>query len=190
MVCPSQISEPVVFLGLSAHRYAAATQWSAPVCPGGGSADLAHIPLMITVCSRNGSSGSKTMEYLKSLSPAARFGSPGPPASGTHHPGAAPWGTKMPVKRVFGFAAVLLSKVCAGIMESSNGNASATPAPRRSVRREMCFLVMNIDCVPYLSTRNKSASSRSRLGGRCPERALAIRGDLLLLIHLERLALP
>ena len=37
----------------------------------------------------------------------------------------------MPVKRVLGFAAVLLIGVCAGIIESSNGNASVTPAPRR-----------------------------------------------------------
>ena len=35
---------------------AAATQWSAPVTPGGGSADRECRPLKITVWSRNGSS--------------------------------------------------------------------------------------------------------------------------------------
>ncbi len=55
----------------------------------------------------------------------------------------------MPVKRVLGFAAVLLIKVCAGIMESSSGSASATPTPRSSVRRDRCFLVMNMIGSPY-----------------------------------------
>src|SRR5437867_6282848 len=50
----------------------------------------------------------------------------------------------MHVSRLFGFAAVLLSGVCAGTMDSRNGNAIVTPAPRRNVRRERCFLVMNI----------------------------------------------
>jgi len=39
-------------------------------------------------------------------------------------------------------AAVALIGVCAGNMESSNGKATATPAPRRNVRRERCFFVM------------------------------------------------
>src|SRR5712692_10316507 len=119
MVVPSRISAPVVFFGLSAHMYAAATQWSAPVTPGGGSADLDQSPLRITVRSRNGSSGSIIVGKLK----------PVPSLSGIQYPGAMPWGTKMPVKRVFGTAAVLLNGVCAGIIESSNGNASVTPAP-------------------------------------------------------------
>src|SRR5580704_8700882 len=138
------MSAPVVFFGLLAHRNAAATQWSAPVCPGGGSADLDHSPLVMTVCSRNGCSGPRIIGYLKFLLPGSDFGSPGPPASGIHHPGAAPCGTKIPVKRVFGLAAVLLIRVWAGTIESSNGKARATPAPLRTVRREMCFLVMNI----------------------------------------------
>src|ERR1700730_11053365 len=138
------MSAPVVFFGLLAHKKAAATQWSAPVCPGGGSADFDHSPLRITVRSRNGSSGSKIVGYLKFLLPGCDFGSPGPPASGTHHPGAAPWGTKIPVKRVFGLAAVLTRGVCAGTIESSSGSANAAPAPRRTVRRDRCFLVRNI----------------------------------------------
>src|SRR5215471_19358183 len=38
-------------------------------------------------------------------------------------------------------------RVCderAGTIESRNGNATATPAPRRNVRRESAFFVMNI----------------------------------------------
>src|SRR5438552_7817141 len=50
----------------------------------------------------------------------------------------------MHVNRLFGFAAVLLSGVCAGAMDSRKGKAMVTPAPRRNVRRERCFFVMNI----------------------------------------------
>src|SRR5215472_3573965 len=113
------MSAPVVFFGLSAQRNAAATQWSAPVWPGGGSADFDQRPLMIVVWLRKASSGFMIIGYSKLLLPGADFGSPGPPPSGTHQPGAAPWGTKIPVKRVFGMAAVLLRRVCAGIIESS-----------------------------------------------------------------------
>jgi hypothetical protein len=51
----------------------------------------------------------------------------------------------MPTKR-FGAtpAAVFRNGVCAGIIESSNGSARVTPAPRNNARREMCFLVMNM----------------------------------------------
>src|ERR1700733_6754923 len=156
------MSAPVVFFGLFAHRNAAATQGWAPVCPGGGSADLAHSPLVISVCSRKGSSGSKIIGYLKSLAPTSRLGSPGPPASGTHHPGAAPCGTKMPVKRVLGFAAVLLISVWAGIMEFSSGSANATPAPRSRVRREMCFLVINMITFPLHSTDSLTVAVLNR----------------------------
>src|SRR5690349_18633882 len=113
------MSAPVVFLGLLAQRNAAATQWSAPVCPGGGSADLDQRPERMTVWLRRGSRGSRIIGYLKFASPIWRLGSPGPPASGIHQPGAAPWGTKMPVKRSLPLAAVLANGVCAGIIESS-----------------------------------------------------------------------
>src|SRR5262245_60757853 len=43
-----------------------------------------------------------------------------------------------------GAAAVLLSGVCAGSMDSRKGRASVTPAPRRNVRRGMNFFVMSI----------------------------------------------
>jgi hypothetical protein len=34
-------------------------------------------------------------------------------------------------------------------MASSNGNASAVPAPLRTVRRDKCFLVINMFDAPY-----------------------------------------
>ena len=40
----------------------------------------------------------------------------------------------MPTKRVFGARAVCASAVAAGIIASSSGSASVTPAPRRNVR--------------------------------------------------------
>src|SRR5579862_7172045 len=113
MVTPSRISEPVVFLGLLAHRYAAATQWSAPVTPGGGSADFDHSPLKITVRSTTDSSGFVMKERLDASSTGF---------SGIQYPGAMPCGQKMPMNRVLGEAAVLLSGVCAGIIESSSGS--------------------------------------------------------------------
>src|SRR5689334_3597685 len=86
-----------------------------------------------------------------------------------------PCGTKIPMKRLLGIAAVLASGVCAGIMESSSGSARVTPAPRISARREMCFLVMNISA-PLLV--------------RCALRKiLRVPAHLNFLIHLERLAL-
>src|SRR5579862_6771094 len=117
MVVPTNTSAPAVFLGLSAHRNAAATQWSAPVAPGGGSADRECNPLRITVRSRNGSSG-----FQLNGSSAAK----GPSALGTQYPGAMPCGTKQPTKRGFGTAAVCASKVEAGTIASRNGSASAT----------------------------------------------------------------
>src|SRR5688572_24058291 len=55
-----------------------------------------------------------------------------------------PCGTKQPTKRCFGLAAVWASSVAAGTIASSKGSASVAPAPRRTVRREMCFLVRNM----------------------------------------------
>src|ERR1051326_9027893 len=45
-------------------------------------------------------------------------------------------------------AAVWASAVRAGIIASSSGSASAVPIPRSTVRRERCFLVMNMDSAP------------------------------------------
>ena len=40
--------------------------------------------------------------------------------------------------------AVLAKAVLAGTIASSNGSATVTPTPFSTVRREMCFCVMNI----------------------------------------------
>src|SRR5687767_13610858 len=49
----------------------------------------------------------------------------------------------MAPSRVRGFATVWPSSVAAGIIDSSSGSASVTPAPRRKVRRDKCAFVMN-----------------------------------------------
>src|SRR4026209_239934 len=50
----------------------------------------------------------------------------------------------MPTNRFGGAAAVSRSGRRAGTIGSSNGKAGGAPAPRRNVRRGMCFLVMNM----------------------------------------------
>src|SRR2546422_8562558 len=50
----------------------------------------------------------------------------------------------MAPNRVRGLAAVCASGVAAGTIDSRKGKAMVTPAPRRNVRRERCFFVMNI----------------------------------------------
>jgi len=45
---------------------------------------------------------------------------------------------------VFRTAAVFRWAVAAGTIASRNGNATVAPSPRRTVRRERCFLVMNM----------------------------------------------
>src|ERR1700720_3189842 len=97
-----------------------------------------------------------------------------------------PCGTKIPVKRVFAAAAVLLNGVCAGTIESSNGSASATPAPRRTARRDMCFLVMNIGFRSLSSIYYYHPSFRSP---GCALLRLRVGAELHLLIHLKGLAL-
>src|SRR5262245_60103422 len=54
----------------------------------------------------------------------------------------APCGTYTNPIRVPEFVAACA--VMAGIIDSRNGNASVAPAPCKNVRRERCFLVMNI----------------------------------------------
>src|ERR1700741_3002753 len=53
----------------------------------------------------------------------------------------------MPTKRRTGAAAVIRVGVSAGSIDSRRGRASVTPAPRRNVRRAMCFFETNI-CQP------------------------------------------
>src|SRR5687768_3279106 len=163
MVVPARTSAPAVFFGFSAHMNAAATQWSAPVTPGGGSAERECRPLRIVVCSRTDSSGFQ----LKGSSPVR-----GPTFSGTQYPGAPPCGTNRPTNRGFGLAAVWASAVRAGTIASRNGSAITAPAPRRIVRRGMCFLEIN------MVTPSPLTCGPVRLGG----------GGRLL-VHLERRAL-
>src|SRR5262245_4308314 len=59
------------------------------------------------------------------------------------------------------FAAVCARAVCAGIIASSSGSPTATPAPRRNVRRDKCFLVMNI--IGSLIARNLFRSPHPEL---------------------------
>ena len=47
----------------------------------------------------------------------------------------------MNATRVRGAPAADALRTPAGIIDSSSGNASATPAPRSTVRRERCFFV-------------------------------------------------
>src|SRR4029079_3016681 len=91
-------------------------------------------PLIKTTRLRKASSGLVMKENSKSL----------PDLSGLQYPGAAPCGCQMPTNRFTGAAAVSRDGVNAGSIESSNGSASVTPAPRRNVRRGMCFLATNI----------------------------------------------
>src|ERR1700680_1630505 len=58
-----------------------------------------------------------------------------------------PWGTKQPTNRGFGLAAVCANATPAGTIASRSGSASAAPAPRRTVRRDMCFFVINVIAV-------------------------------------------
>src|SRR5215813_13019500 len=136
------MSAPAVRLGLFAQRYADATQWSGGLWPGGASAERACRPLRITVCFRNGASGSKIAGSVKPL----------PTLSGTQYPGDIPWGTKQATNRGFGVAAVCARSVPAGTIASSSGKASVTPAPRKNVRRERCFFTINMDSLFRWST--------------------------------------
>src|SRR5260221_12938734 len=55
-----------------------------------------------------------------------------------------PFGTYITPKRFTGLAAVPASAESAGTMLSRNGSASVAPMPRRTVRRGIAFLEMNI----------------------------------------------
>src|SRR5580704_10301018 len=63
----------------------------------------------------------------------------------------------MHARRVRGAAGVLLTGVCAGAIASRNGNATDTPSPRRTVRRERYFFVISIP-VPSPDYPNLAAS--------------------------------
>ena len=84
--------------------------------------------------SRNGSSGFRISLKTNHL----------PSPAGVHLSIVAPCGTYIATKRDFPAAAVRLSGVCAATIESSSGNATVAPTPRRNVRRDRCLFVMNI----------------------------------------------
>src|SRR5882724_5968276 len=67
--------------------------------------------------------------------------------------------------RLFGLAAVLFKGVCAGTIDSRNGNATVTPAPRRNVRRERDFFVMNM-----VSPSQHGCSTQRHQGTKTPRR--------------------
>jgi hypothetical protein len=71
-----------------------------------------------------------------------------PSVTGLQYPGAAPCGCHTPTKRRTGLAAVWRNGVAAGTIDSSSGRATIAPAPRRNVRRGMCFFVINIANLP------------------------------------------
>src|SRR5258706_14847054 len=94
----------------------------------------------------------------------------------------------MHVSRLFGFAAVLLNGVCAGTIDSKNGNATVTPAPRRNVRRERCFFVINMVTLLELSNNHRDTKALRRVRTSVP---LCLCGyyPCLLHLHLKRRAL-
>src|SRR5262245_18267936 len=92
--------------------------------------------------------------------------SPSGPVGRTQCAGSQPYGLKMPTNRgTFAHAAAFANGVNAGIIESRNGNATATPAPLSIVRREMCFLVMIICVVPNSEFLILNSRGRQRAFG-------------------------
>ena len=67
-----------------------------------------------------------------------------------------PLGTYITPKRLIGLPAVFCSADSAGIMLSSSGSASIEPMPRKTVRRGIDLLVMNIINQPFLLHRPES----------------------------------
>src|SRR5204862_7335425 len=67
-----------------------------------------------------------------------------------------PFGTYMTPNRLIGLPAVFCSADSAGIMLSSSGSASIEPMPRKTVRRGIDRLVMNIINQPFLLHRPES----------------------------------
>src|SRR5436190_23204263 len=91
-----------------------------------------------------------------------------------------PFGTYTTPKRFTGLAEVLARAESAGTMLSRSGSASVAPMPRRTVRRGMAFLAMNIRHSLVLDLPDPPAFARAC----CPTRAMAGKPDLP---HLPRL---
>src|SRR5688572_9522784 len=67
---------------------------------------------------------------------------------------------KMAPKRFSGVAADCAMAVIAGTMASNNGSARVAPTPRRTVRRDIDFLVMNIVVILWFTLRSSHFSVR------------------------------
>src|SRR5205085_12516601 len=85
---PTVASDPAVLRGLMPVRNAAATQWSDPVVPSGGSADFDQSPFMTTVWTLTFFSGSRMYGSLSSA-----------PDDGSPETGATPCGKKTSMSR-------------------------------------------------------------------------------------------
>src|SRR5262245_29660898 len=89
---------------------------------------------------------------------------------------------KMPVNRVGASCAARATEPSAGHIDSSNGNATVAPTPRRNVRRGNVLLVRNL-----IGRSPPSLANGSRHGGRF---RVAARGNgPRFAVHLERIAL-
>src|SRR5215471_18846516 len=128
------MSALTVFFGCTPLNVAALREWSPPVSPGPGIEEVASSPLMTVMESLKGSSGCK----MKGRSPSG-------PSDNVQCAGSQPCGLKMPTNRGrFTVASALANGTSAGYIDFSIGRDSATPAPRRNVRRGMCFFVINM----------------------------------------------
>ena len=72
-----------------------------------------------------------------------------------------PLGTYISPKRLAGLALVFAIADRAGTMLSRSGSATAAPRPRKTVRREIVFFVMNI-LILYSSPQRTQSKSRGR----------------------------
>jgi hypothetical protein len=119
-------------------------------CTGGAIAPLFSSPLTTVNCFWNGANGLRIGVSSKFV----------PSATGVHCSMIAPCGRYMNPRCGFGLAAVWASAVQAGIIASNKGRPTVTPAPRRNVRRERCFFVMNMTV--YLSTTEDTVDTEEQ----------------------------
>jgi len=103
-------------------------------CTGAAMAGLFSSPEITVSCFWNGCRGARIGGMSKSA----------PSFFGVHLSMTAPWGKYTNTMRGLPAAAVFASAMPAGIIASSSGSETLAPMPRRTVRRERCFLVMNI----------------------------------------------
>src|SRR5262245_59493917 len=92
----------------------------------------------------------------------------GPSVLGVHLSMIAPCGMYTSASRVPEFVAACA--VMAGIIDSRNGNASVAPVPCKNVRRDRCFLVINI------AAPSKHISHHKDTGGHGGQLPRAFRG--------------